>query len=306
MDQRILYRMEAHVPMKLKILLSLLAIALLATPTWAQQDPNDAGAQDSIYFLMTHQPDVTSGDSSLILDLYIFNDAQNVVTAGGGFEWDHEGITMDSAKFTDSALAAFNGFQFVYFKNVLDSTNFYKRFQFGGTRTAGDGLLASATATRVCTYWFTVDSLETTEAINVDSLKFSGSTQFQFVSADFTIWFPLWDGTVVLQDMSDVTNINPGALPEEYGLAQNYPNPFNPSTNIDFDVPVNAHVTLSVYNVLGQRVTTLVDEQMAPGSYQKVWNGTNDGGSQVASGIYFYRLEADNQVVDTKKMMMLK
>ena len=100
-------------------------------------------------------------------------------------------------------------------------------------------------------------------------------------------------------------NVRPGGLPATFALAQNYPNPFNPITKIQFDIPERTHVNLTVFNVLGQKVTTLDDEELAPQSYEAEWNGLSDGGNKVASGIYFYRLTAGDNV-QTKKMMMLK
>ena len=98
-----------------------------------------------------------------------------------------------------------------------------------------------------------------------------------------------------------------GRIPDKFELAQNYPNPFNPTTTISFDVPIRSHVQLKVFNLLGQKVVTLVDETLVPGfGYEARWNGTSDGGDEVASGMYFYRLPADGNTIKTKKMMLLK
>ncbi|HQL23741.1 MAG TPA: T9SS type A sorting domain-containing protein [candidate division Zixibacteria bacterium] len=94
-------------------------------------------------------------------------------------------------------------------------------------------------------------------------------------------------------------------LPRRFELAQNYPNPFNPTTVIQFALPVATHVRLEVINILGQTVTTLVDRQMEAGYQSVEWNSTNSDGSRVASGVYFYRLEAGT-FRDTKKMLLLK
>jgi methionine-rich copper-binding protein CopC len=94
-------------------------------------------------------------------------------------------------------------------------------------------------------------------------------------------------------------------VPQTYALRQNYPNPFNPTTEIAFDLPAATRVSLVVYNVLGQEVRTLVDGQLDAGSHTVQWNGTNNAGQQVSSGIYFYRLSSD-RFNDTKKMLMLK
>ena len=89
-------------------------------------------------------------------------------------------------------------------------------------------------------------------------------------------------------------------IPSEYRLSQNYPNPFNPSTKIRFDVPSSGLVKLSVYNVLGEEVSTLVDTDLSLGSYEVTWDA-----SKVAGGIYFYRLET-NGFSQTKKMLLIK
>ena len=96
-----------------------------------------------------------------------------------------------------------------------------------------------------------------------------------------------------------------GSLPTEFALAQNYPNPFNPDTQIGFALPVDSDVELSVFNILGQKVTTLAFGKMPAGNHTVAWHGTDADGSQVASGIYFYRISAQN-FSETKKMMLLK
>ncbi len=94
-------------------------------------------------------------------------------------------------------------------------------------------------------------------------------------------------------------------LPREYSLGQNYPNPFNPITTIRFDLPAAGHVVLEVYNVLGQKVKTLVDEHRTAGFHTAEWNGTDNRGVAVASGVYFYRMEAGN-FSSYRKMLLLK
>jgi bacillolysin len=99
-------------------------------------------------------------------------------------------------------------------------------------------------------------------------------------------------------------------LPTEFRLHDNYPNPFNPSTKIEYDVPSKSHVQLAVYDILGQLVRTLVNSDLSNGHYSVAWDGTNETGRQVATGMYIYRLEAANgsgsTAVLSKKMMLLK
>ena len=94
-------------------------------------------------------------------------------------------------------------------------------------------------------------------------------------------------------------------LISEYTLAQNYPNPFNPQTSIRFNLPENGQVTLSIFNTLGQKVKTLVNAILNAGAYRYTWTGMDDANRPVASGIYFYQIQARN-FVQTKKMMFLK
>jgi hypothetical protein len=93
--------------------------------------------------------------------------------------------------------------------------------------------------------------------------------------------------------------------PEHFSLFQNYPNPFNPQTSIKYALPQDAQVKLVIYNVLGQKVKALVDEPQAAGYKIIWWDGKDERGDQVASGIYFYRLEAD-KFSEVKKMMLVK
>lgn len=94
-------------------------------------------------------------------------------------------------------------------------------------------------------------------------------------------------------------------LPTSFSLEQNYPNPFNPVTEIAFGIPVNSHVRLDIFNVLGQKVTTLVDGELPAGAHEVTWDGRNSDGGSVSSGVYFYRITADS-FTDTRKMMLLK
>lgn len=98
---------------------------------------------------------------------------------------------------------------------------------------------------------------------------------------------------------------NNGTQPDGFVLKQNYPNPFNPTTTISYDLNKNAEVSLKVFNLAGQEVKTLVNENQSAGSKQVTWDGRDNNGRQVASGIYLYQLQAGTQM-QTKKMVLLK
>jgi hypothetical protein len=105
----------------------------------------------------------------------------------------------------------------------------------------------------------------------------------------------------------DITSIGetPHTFINSYQLQQNYPNPFNPSTIIEFALPEAADVKLSIYNALGQEVTTLVSENLAPGEYSLQWDGKDASRNPLSSGVYFYRLTAGS-FTQTHKMILMK
>ncbi|MBU1319944.1 MAG: VCBS repeat-containing protein [candidate division Zixibacteria bacterium] len=96
-----------------------------------------------------------------------------------------------------------------------------------------------------------------------------------------------------------------GILPLNFALNQNHPNPFNPTTEISFSLPSDSYVKLEIHNIMGQRVTTLVDDYKQAGYHTVTWSGRDDGGASVASGVYFYRIEA-GEYSDCKKMLLMK
>ena len=104
---------------------------------------------------------------------------------------------------------------------------------------------------------------------------------------------------------SNLTAIQPltNEVPAEYSLSQNYPNPFNPTTKIQFTIPSSSSVAqtfLSVYDMLGREVSTLVNQQLSPGTYEVVWDTSNYSG-----GVYFYKLSS-GVFSETKKMILIK
>ncbi len=94
-------------------------------------------------------------------------------------------------------------------------------------------------------------------------------------------------------------------LPKTFSLYQNYPNPFNPSTTISFDLPSKSGVTLSIFNITGRRVATIVERELPAGHYEFRWNGLDNAGHETASGIYFFKLESENFKA-VKKMVLLR
>jgi hypothetical protein len=121
----------------------------------------------------------------------------------------------------------------------------------------------------------------------------------------------VWYDDFSIQEVSMVVTAieNPtkqlSIMPAEYELFNNYPNPFNPETVIEYKVPNTGKVKLAIYNVLGQNVKTLVDMNQPAGTYTVMWDGTDNNGNKLASGVYFYQLIGENALI-TKKMTLIK
>ena len=93
--------------------------------------------------------------------------------------------------------------------------------------------------------------------------------------------------------------------PLTYELFQNYPNPFNPETTIQYSLAVSGRVIIHIYNILGQRVRTLVDDVLEAGVHRAQWDGKDDGGRNIASGVYLYRVRSGD-FIETRKFILLK
>ena len=95
------------------------------------------------------------------------------------------------------------------------------------------------------------------------------------------------------------------AIPDKFALRQNYPNPINPITTLRYDLPEQTHVNITVYEMLGRKVRTILNQQQDPGYKSIIWDATNDYGKSVSAGIYLYQIQA-GEYMQTKKMVLLK
>ena len=116
------------------------------------------------------------------------------------------------------------------------------------------------------------------------------------------------DGSMALytNSMLVVSDWGDGGVPMEFALKQNYPNPFNPSTLIRYQLPEQTNVTISIYDLMGRSVRTLIPGESQKAGYRQVlWNATNDLGQPVSAGMYIYTIQA-GEFRQTKKMVLLK
>jgi formylglycine-generating enzyme required for sulfatase activity len=132
----------------------------------------------------------------------------------------------------------------------------------------------------------------------VTGISFSGDATGTFLLDDISLVVDPGSPTAVVEQHAD-------NLPSAFVLAQNYPNPFNSNTVIGFSLPTDDHVELAIYNITGQRVTTLIDGPRNAGSYTLAWDGRDADDQSLASGIYLYRLWLGQQLL-SRKMLLLR
>ena len=122
----------------------------------------------------------------------------------------------------------------------------------------------------------------------------------------------LWNGTVWLDDFqigdqADLSTLgvaSQAGLPKEFALSQNYPNPFNPTTMITLALPTEDHVTVTVFDIQGRKVLTLIDHKMAAGYHDLMWDSRNDAGMKVTSGVYVYQVKTSRNLTSKKMILM--
>ncbi|MDD3050706.1 MAG: T9SS type A sorting domain-containing protein, partial [Candidatus Cloacimonetes bacterium] len=144
------------------------------------------------------------------------------------------------------------------------------------------------------------------EAVGSSAIGLDNSTNGNSYN-DIGGWHVLTDGTLMIRAIVDrFTSENGQEIEPVTQLSvNNYPNPFNPTTNIVLNIPKEGKVNVTVYNLKGQTVNTLLNEVLPIGQRTLVWNGTDHKGNQVSSGVYFYRVETNEKTIN-KKMILLK
>ena len=127
-------------------------------------------------------------------------------------------------------------------------------------------------------------------------------TVFSTDNIDTTMSSDVWD---IMIDISNTLAINENMIPDTYVLHQNYPNPFNPITMLRYDLPKDALVNITIYDMLGREVRTLVNTTQDAGFNSVIWNATNDFGKPASAGVYLYQIQS-GEYISTKKMVLLK
>ena len=198
---------------------------------------------------------------------------------------------------------------------IGDATSFKVAFQYydcGGEWGYGVGIdnikvkegddftwLTVSPYSGTCGYFgYYNDSLTVTVGVYGTEEGFTIAENLELQSGDLTLTVQIGVGVEVSVDESGLT-------PFEFALHQNYPNPFNPVTNIQFDLAENSDITVSIFNIMGQKVATLVDGNMDAGIYHIKWNGLSDHGIALSSGMYFYKMKSPT-FHSIKKLVLVK
>ena len=198
---------------------------------------------------------------------------------------------------------------------IGDATSFKVAFQYhdcGGEWAYGVAIDNIAIKEGDDFTWLTVSPYKGT-AVATGNLNDSISVQIGVYGTDDN--FTIAEDIVVASDNTELTVQigvgvevaidESGLTPFEFALHQNYPNPFNPETNIQFDVAENSDVNVSIFNIMGQKVATLVNGNMDAGIYHIKWNGLSDKGIALPSGMYFYKMKS-LEYQSVKKLVLVK
>jgi hypothetical protein len=230
-------------------------------------------------------------------------------------------LTNGSTNFVVDAIGSYLGITFHPETNELWATSRAvalpnKDAIFKVNLTTGDTTIVGHTGLNKQTNCLAFD-----ENLNLYGVIGSSAELNDFISIDSETGIGTIVGSVGMKHILGMTYIdqiisnieddkNSGSVPSEYALSQNYPNPFNPNTKIDFSLPVESNVKLVIYNILGQEVNQLVNNQMSAGNHSVIWNANDAGGNQLTSGIYLYKITATGvnkgEFQDIKKMILLK
>ena len=145
------------------------------------------------------------------------------------------------------------------------------------------------------------------DTVYVDTSVFAGKTYYYKLTASDSNGYesdPSEEVSITVEAISSTDGEGNNAI-GNFVLYQNYPNPFNPTTTIAYTLAKNSKVEITVYDLLGKEIRTLVDEFKVAGNYQTIWNGKNNNGGNVSSGVYFYRMTAENYVA-VKRLILQK
>ncbi len=190
-------------------------ILLLAATVQAQfHDPNDLGSTDTAAMVISVLPRAATGQLKVQMDLWVFNDSNDVAGASMGFNWVNSGLKMDSARFSTMTFSAFNFVRVTYEGSSVNLTNQNKRFEFVGARSEGNGVVASPARQVWCRYYFSLTSWSVNDSIILDTNAFNSGATYKFVDGTGKNYRPYWTGKKIIHDIDYVPPSTLHVLPD--------------------------------------------------------------------------------------------
>ena len=283
---------------KLVIMAMTLGLLLLTGYSAYSQCPGDTvGVCDTLW--IERENGRIQPNTSVVRHIWAYhNEALQGIAIPLRFKTNQMVVTLDSVRFHPDVSTA----------NIKDSIK----------DTVGDGSIGKVTILLIwfgaplsagvdtfATLYFTTGASWDPSITNpIDTFRLSNGIGLYFQDENSKGIVPIYNPPGNL-DVKDDTRPNKTGIPKTFNLSQNYPNPFNAETVISFALHKTSHVKLEIYNILGQKVMDLVDERVSAGYKKVVWDGKDNAGKTVASGVYLYQLKAGD-FMEAKRMILLK
>jgi len=240
--------------------------------------------------------EIADGIAKVIQPIYIT--VTNTQDPPQAFEWVSE--ASDTINITQSNLADTYELKWSESKDVDGETINYLLYAGTGASPKEEVYDTTSTSLPIPYQEFLQKTFEQIPMLSRATVQFSVSATDGIDTVKVT-----GDDRVVFVNRYDYLSTEGEGIPTEFALHENYPNPFNPTTTLRFDLPEVSNLTLTIYNMLGQKVRTFDYQNTSAGYHSVTWDATNDYGEQVGAGVYLYQLRA-KQFVKTRKMVLLK
>ncbi len=282
------------------------SILLILETAHSQASSSDRGVQDTLALVISAPP-LEGTRSAVTIEVWVYSD-DTILSFSAGFTWDNPKIHLDSA-FASPLFDKPEYQLFLLYHDNLDSSNLNRAFALAGY-SIGAGIPGTPHSRRHwATYYFTAENWRNDDTLSINIAPDS-QMELAFVSPGpfYPVKFsPHFGGPMhfpgIATSLEESDNVT--TLPNSVMLYQNYPNPFNPQTTIEFVIPRTCYTELEIFNILGQRIATLVNKELKAGEYRYKWNAENDYGPKIQSGVYFYKLQTP-YFVTSKKMILIK
>jgi len=280
--------------MKCKLLMVAFLLLGALTVARVQAEP-DPGIADTLRIVSDAVSSAQSAEVKAVVNVTFYND-ELLGAMTVPLKWTStSSVLLDSVSFLGTRVSYLN-VKLGEIDNVAQTVNVGVVVFVEAYIPTGDGLF--------CKLYFTIPSGTVDQRIYLDTTTIDPANLLFTLTTSFNILPQAINGILTVGTPAGVDDNNP-AVPLSYSLGQNYPNPFNPTTTVAYSIERKGQVNVSIYNILGQKVYNLVDREMEPGNYQATWEGIDTFGSEVASGIYFYKMTSNNYV-ETRKMLLMR